>query len=131
MHDFDLYCISHNTFYTRGAAWIAGAYAGETVLSQCGSCKTTIREPSETIRLTPDPEKGSFWPDALGCGGGIMGLYISEPVKAALDAAKARYGKAFKAVVQPPYPKKLQEKLPPTYFHITGEFGANLDFAAS
>jgi hypothetical protein len=60
-----------------------------------------------------------------------MGLYVSERVKQTLDSVSARYGKAFPALVQQPYPRKLRAEVPPRFFQITGEFGAKLDFAAS
>jgi hypothetical protein len=90
-----------------------------------------VTEPTETIELRPDPEKGTLWPDAIGCGGGMMGLYVSDRVKESLDRGGIRYGKAFPAVVSRPYPKKLKSQSPPKYFYVTGELGAKIDFEAS
>jgi hypothetical protein len=83
----------------------------------------------EMIRLDPDPLKGTFWPDAIGCGSGFMGLYVSTGVKRVLDEERIRYGRGFPAQVQTPYPKKLLSQAP-TYHYLTGEAGAKLNFEA-
>ena len=100
-------------------------------MSECQNCKVRLTEPSDPIEMRPDPEKGTFWPDCIGCGGGIMGLYVSKRVKEAFDVALVTYGKTFQAIVERPYPKRLKEPEAPLYFYVTGEFGAKLDFQGS
>ena len=125
------YCLSDNSFAVKGAPWISGAYAERTLLAECPACKTRVTEPNGTIELRPDQSKGSFWSDVIGCGGGIMGLYLSARVMEVLKTEAVRYGKAFPAEVGKPFPKKLAESTAPQYFYVTGELGAKFDFEGS
>ncbi len=108
-----------------------GGYAAHRVVSTCPICGTEVREPAENIALQISPEKGEFWPDALECAGGFMGLYVASHVKETLDNAAIKYGRGFRAVLARPYLKKLQRSVPPSYFYLPAVLGAKLDFAAS
>lgn len=127
----DFYSFGANNSYVRSAVQFYGGYAEKRLAFECPRCGRRETEPVGTILLRPPRTGGTFWSDATETSGGVSGLYVSARVKEALDAAGARYGKAFSAVVEPPYPKKLQNCKPPEYFHITGELGARLDFEAS
>jgi hypothetical protein len=125
-----------DTFFTlsadsqmQGAPWMNGA-GWSNPIERCAVCRATIGFPSGRIELCPDPQKGSFWPDALGNGGGMVGTCFSVAVKEAFDELGFRYGEAVPATVMPPYPKRIKEK-PPAYFYLTGELGAEFDFEGS
>jgi hypothetical protein len=122
-----------NEFFTisansdlRGSPWMTGAYC-QNEIAHCNVCRATTGLPSGRIELRPEPGQGSFWPDAIGSGGGVMGPFFSLAVKLALDETHLRYGSAVPAPIQPPYPKKAPQP-PPPYFYLTGESGAKFDF---
>jgi hypothetical protein len=124
------YTLSDNSFRVRGAPWFLSGFADRRVVSRCPACKHEVTEPKETIRLDPKPENGTFWPDAIGCSAGFLGLYVSARVKIGLDDEQVKYGRAFPAQVMTPFPKKIREH-PPTYYHLTGVLGVQVDFEAS
>ena len=79
--------------------------------------------------MTVAPTRGSFWPDAVYCFGGIVGLYVATEVKKIFDSAGVTYNGAFQAEVHGRLPRKLQGKSPPVYYYIKPKVGANFDFA--
>jgi len=109
----------------RGTPWMGGSYC-DHVLPRCPVCRASIGFPTESIRLRPETHKGTFWPDAVGCGDG-SGDYFSLAVKQGFDEMGFRYGEAVPATVVPAYPKKMPDE-PPPYFYLTGEMGADFDF---
>ena len=124
------YYLNDNSNYTRGAPWINGAYADMRVVSECQVCKALTREPMSIVRMHCEASKGTFWPDVLGSGGGIMGFFVSARIKESLDMAPLRYGTAFEGIIEKPYPKRLRDATAPRYYYLTGELGAQMDFAA-
>lgn len=125
------YSLADNSAYVRGAVPFCGAYARERLLTECQLCGARQTEPAEVISLVSPKSEGGFWPDAKDCFTGIPGLYVSARVKETLDEARLRYGKALPAAVQKPYPVSCRGVEPPSYWLITGELGAKLDFASS
>ena len=99
-------------------------------LNVCTSCGNKTEEPSEIIGLHPY-ERGNFWADCIGCGGGIIGVYVSERVIDVLVKEKMKFGKAFEASVLKPYTKKLRGTEAPKYFYLKCEIGAKYDFVGS
>ena len=131
MSETTFYSFSSNSCFTRGVPGVYAGHAESRVVSECSDCGTRVTRPVGTIRLQMEPEKGTLWPDVLWTSGGFMGLYVSERVVGVLRSANARFGDAFPALVERPYPRKLKKTTPAQYFLITGECGAKYDFAAS
>lgn len=76
-------------------------------------------------------DEGDFWPDIMGCGGGVHGPYVSELVKRALETEGIDYGKAYPATVVGDVPPALRAQIPPTYFWLGAHVGAAIDYDKS
>lgn len=127
----EFYYFSDNTFFNKGAVWFYGAYTRSTNLQLCPGCRRPIGDPEGIIEMQPNADTGVFWPDAAGVGGGVRGLYLTEFMLAGLRRGSAKYGRPIPARVMQPYPRKLRDSTPPSYFHIALEVGAKLDFESS
>jgi hypothetical protein len=128
-----IYMIDHNSFRTHGTPWFKSAWASPAVEITCEKCNRSELKPSPLghIDLEIDPRKGTFWPDAVGHGGGPRSLYVSDRVKEAWDRAGIKYGASCQVNVEGKFPKKLQNIPPPKYHYIIPNLGAKLDWERS
>jgi len=95
----------------------------------CGLCGGWD-EPMDRIVLTFNTNQGVRWPDCLGVCSDSMGLYVSERVLRDWDEAGIRRGPVIPATFSPPIPRRFRGVPPPTYYHLKGHKGVELDYAA-
>jgi len=84
------------------------------------------------IDLLLQRNKGSKWPDALGCGAEPLFIVSKRVIE---DWKREGIGDfpTHKVVIASPYPKKLENTKRPEYLWLEGEdmLGAKIDFEAS
>lgn len=127
------YQLSHDSFYTRGTPWVDDIDAEwARTCPNCGKPTPTIRAGAAiTVRL--NPKKGSFWPDALGCGAAPL-LIVSRKFVEALSTERLGVSLPLGPVrVGGPLPTQLAKEGGPEYFWIDGASldSARIDFAKS
>jgi hypothetical protein len=127
------YKISHDSHHTRGTPWFSGGLVplkSQIVCEKCGRSEVAPH-PVGHISLEIEPQKGTFWPDALGQGGSPVGLYISDRAKAAWDRFGIKYGSYCEVDIYGKFPKKLINADRPKYYYIIPNLGATLDWKRS
>lgn len=87
-------------------------------------------EPRGPIELTL-MDTGDFWPDIIGCGSVLDGLYVSEGVKRVWDDERIDYGKCFPATIVGDLPPALKDVPPPTYYWMETHVGVKIDMIKS
>ncbi|MBI4559840.1 MAG: hypothetical protein HY706_19805 [Candidatus Hydrogenedentes bacterium] len=127
------YHVSDNSFYTRGFPWIQHITEGVTSLGECPVCTAMGWELSTEITATLRPDKGSRWPDVLGCGAIASPFIVSGKVLEAWRSEAIGEFPNGRVIIAEPFPKKLADTEPPDYFWLQGERmeGAKLDLEAS
>lgn len=129
----EFFAIGHNSFNTRGFAWIDRIVAGCKQLRDCTECEAGRFQIPGDIQVTLEANKGRQWPDVLGCGAHPLFIVSEQVIKAwqAEDIVNASVGG--QVILIPPFPKRLEETAPPTYYWLDGEamLGAQMDFDAS
>ncbi|MBK9258905.1 MAG: hypothetical protein IPM54_03630 [Polyangiaceae bacterium] len=111
--------------------WITSTRAAMVHVHEDPEFKTKWTEPLSPIDIDIDDETADTWPDVLGCGGKILGRYVSEHVLRDWDGAGIAYGKVWPAQVAKVVPGKLKNVPPPNYYWISGHIGAAIDFERS
>lgn len=127
------YRVGNNSFYNRGFPWIAKIVRGMPYKGQCPECEGTLGDPKGALRVLLERNKGSRWPDVLGCGAYPL-LIVSERVlEAWRNDRVGEFPIGGRISFSAPLPKRLEQTKPPSYFWLDGEKmrGANLDFDAS
>jgi hypothetical protein len=129
------YSIQDNSLETDHAPWIMKIVSGEehhqTPCPECGRNRASSLVGD--VEVLFDPAKGTYWPDALGCGATPV-LIVTRRVLEAWKADKIRdcpVGGRLKFM--PPLPRYLQKAQQPEYFWLdsTRMVGARLDDEAS
>ncbi len=128
-----LYSVSDNSFYTRGFPWIERIVAGLNQLPVCPECKGTRTGPTGDIEGILQSDKGTTWPDAIGCGHYPLFIVSSRVISDWRSERIADYVVGGKVTLKRPLPKLLRNSEPPAYFWLNGEkmLGARMDFDAS
>lgn len=124
------FTVSDNTLRSTTSPLISSLGAGYGVIYSCNSCGRTLRGANGPIEAILDPQHGSRWLDAIGCG---PMLIVSERVIDAWQTDGLGELPYHPLNFLPPFPRKLRGTEPPNYYWIDGGGlrGALLDFDAS
>lgn len=126
------FMVSDNTSYTRGFPWAFSITEGlKKVTETCSLCKSTLDDPIGDIRVLLERDKGTKWPDILGCGHYPL-LIVSQKVIEAFNQEQILDFPYYKVMIEKPFPKKMKDD-PGNYYWIDGAaiFGAHVNFEAS
>ena len=128
----NFFSISHNSFYKIGFPWIDTILNGLIKLPKCSICGEDSRYPDGEITVHLERNKGSKWPDILGCGAELL-FIVSRRVLENWQKEGVGEFPIQKVHVKKPYSKNLEGTEPPEYFWIDGKKtrGAILDIEAS
>ena len=126
------YTIRHNTFSTRGFPWISTIIEGLSRSTNCPTCGGIDRYPVGDIKVSLELNKGTKWPDVLGCGAEPLLIVSDRTIRAWRNEKVGEFPMHRVRIIQP-YPKKLEGLDPPDYYWIDGKKmrGALLDFEMS
>ena len=126
-----LFSISDNSFDTRGFPWGAKVRGNMTEYC-CSTCGAHCEEPSGDVTIKLERKKGSKWGDVLGDGSQIL-FTVSKRVIEDWKTTGIGGFPVHKATVIKPYPKKLEDTVPPQYYWLDGDLmhGVRLDYEAS
>jgi hypothetical protein len=126
------YSVANNSLSNLGFPWVMSIRKGLCQIAQCTTCNRTIREPQGDFEAILDAEKGTKWPDVLGCGHWPL-LIVSAQVVSAWELEGAGCFPHKKVEFLDPLPRKLVGTTPPPYYWIDGAKlrGALIDFDAS
>ena len=125
------YSIGDNSFYKRGFPWITGLF-GMGYAPRCPECRSERPYFKGPFEARMEFQKGSKWPDMLGCGGPVV-MIVSDRTVEAWKREKVGTTPVFPVKIVSKLPKKLQGTKPPDYFVVDGTqlVGAELDHSAS
>ena len=123
--------VSHNSFSKRGFPWISSIH-GMGYAPRCAECGSQLPYLKGPFEARLDSQKGSKWPDVLGCGGAPL-FIVSDRTLEAWKREKVGMIPVFPVKIVGKLPKKLLETKPPDYFAVDGAklAGAELDHEAS
>jgi len=76
-------------------------------------------------------DEGDVWPDIMGCGADIKGLYVSERVKRIFDEERIDYGRCLSTKIIGELPPALVNVPPPNYYWMALHVGAQRDMIRS
>jgi hypothetical protein len=126
------YSCCDNSFDTRGFPWAQEILRGVVRGEPCPECKSGTGVPFGEVEVLLRRDKGSRWPDVLGCGSWPL-FILSGRVLRDWESAGIRDLPASPVRIAEPRPKGLRTVPPPDYFWLDGErmSGAELDFEAS
>jgi len=125
--------VSDNSFHTRGFPWIARIEVGLEHKGICPECGGSLTQPRGDLQVALERNKGSKWPDAIGCGHYPLLVVSARVLSAWRNAKLGDFPVGGMVTLLPPFPKKLEKHEPPVYCWLDGAmmFGARLDFEAS
>ena len=129
------YSVSHNSFGARGMPWVQDIVSGLDLVRICHTCADGGRQlyrPRGTVTVQLEKNKGTHWPDVLGCGAWPLFIVSRRVVDDWVADGLASLPAQPIEIIEP-IPAKLAELGQPAYFWLDGHamFGAKLDFEAS
>lgn len=131
--------LSHNSFYTRGFAYIAKIKTGGDYRSRSWCCHVCNQWHDDLenyfdkeIAVQLEKSKGNKWPDIIGNGHESSFRIVSQRVLEVWEMEGIGTFPCFPMHVSPPFPKTLTTE-PPMYFRLDYKkmVGVELDFEAS
>lgn len=123
------YTFGDNSFFTRGFTWAASIHPRSEVIHQiCPECGSVKHFPSGDFDVTL--EKGSKYPDVLGCGAYPF-LIVSEKVIGAWQDEGLDCFHTYKVNVAENKSTKLRNLTSPQYFRIEIDGRCRIDLEAS
>jgi hypothetical protein len=134
------FTIDHNTFCTRGHAWIHEFILGKKYIAHdrnCAICGKEWREDSENYIDKPldaqvERNTGNKWPDIIGTGHYVNSKIVSQRVLEIWESEGIGSIPSFPVRIIPPFPKKMTTE-PPMYYRLDHSklIGIELDWEAS
>jgi hypothetical protein len=126
------FSVSDNSIHKRGFPWIRTVRKGLSEVIWCNTCDRAIQEPEGDLEVVLEQDKGTRWPDVLGCGHWPL-LILSAKVLSAWKSEGLEELPRRKVTFLDPLPKALAATTPPKHHWIDGAKlrGALLDFDAS
>ena len=128
------YHIEDRTLFARGMPWIAEFTEGEVRGDECAVCGGIPFWAAGDMRALLEPKRGTQWPDLIGCGAVVVGLFVaSGRFVAALRQEGVRVELGGRVEFAEPGPKRLSLADAPDYHWVDGErlAAARFDFEAS
>jgi predicted RNA-binding Zn-ribbon protein involved in translation (DUF1610 family) len=123
------YIFGDNSFFTRGFAWAASIHPRSEVIHQiCPKCGSVKHYPSGDFDVTL--EKGSKYPDILGCGAYPF-LIASEKVIEAWQEVGLGFFHTYKVNVAENKSAKLRNLAAPRYYRVEIDGRCQIDLEAS
>lgn len=128
----NFYRVDHNSFDVRGTPWAVKSLT-KLKKTKCPVCDRERSEPTGTIALQLEQNKGNFWPDVLGSGAGYPLFIISSRVVQEWTKLGLADFLITPIEIVPPIPEKLRRQPIQNYYWIDGGklLGAKMDFEAS
>ena len=133
------FSLSHNSFATRGFAYIEEIKTGGDYRSRswcCHVCRSWHDDMdtyfNKKTRAALAKTKAKKWPDIIGSGYASWFRIVSKRTLDACESEGLGTFPCFPVQIQPPYPATLQEE-PPEYFRLDYQnmIGCELDYEAS
>jgi hypothetical protein len=129
IYDQEFYTFGDNTFSNRGFTWAASIHPRSEVVHQiCPTCGSVKHYPIGEFDVTV--ERGSKYPDILGCGA-FPFLIVSEKVVRAWKGAGLSCFHTYDIGVVGIKSTKLRNEIPPAYFRIEIDGRCQIDLEAS
>lgn len=127
--------VSDDSFGMHSFPWGQRILKGLELVKVCYACADggrRIERPHGEVELLLQKDKGTRWPDVLGCGAWPL-FVVSRRILLDWNSAGIRDVVAYPVRLATPLPRKLQTIPPPDYFWLDGEqmLGARLDLEAS
>jgi predicted RNA-binding Zn-ribbon protein involved in translation (DUF1610 family) len=125
----DFYKFRHNTFHNRDFAWATRIHTRSEVIYQvCPKCGSVKQYPSGVFDVII--EKGSKYPDILGCGAYPF-LIVSEKVTGAWEEAGLCCFHTYNVEVAEIRSARLRNLSPPLYKRVEIDGRCKIDLEAS
>jgi hypothetical protein len=127
------FSVLDNSFHTRGFPWAWRIVVGLDNKGECPECQGPLAQPEGDLQVLLERNKGSKWPDVLGCGAYPLFIVSERVLEAWRNDKVGEFPIGGRVSFSAPLPKKLERTNPPSYFWLDGAkmLGAKLDFDAS